>query len=447
MDRRSLPSVDQFVSALGPWPLPRSIITQVARSVIDRARAGGSNGAPDLEREARKLLGILARTRLRTVINATGVILHTNLGRSPLAAEAAQAAYEVSVGYTNVELDAESGHRGRRGRFLLELLADLTGAEDALVVNNNAGALMLTLSAIASGRQVVVSRGELIEIGGAYRLPSIIAAGGATLVEVGTTNRTRVSDYASAVSDKTAALLKVHTSNYQVVGFTEAANLAELVALGTETGTPTVFDQGSGLLDERASWIGGPPPAWLAGEPGVHQAVMAGADLVLFSGDKLFGGPQAGVVVGRSEIITRLARHPLARALRVDSATVAALTATASMYADDRGGEIPVWQMATARYDELETRVERVLTRVGRNDLAVEKGASVLGAGSVPGTGVPSPLIVIAGRADKIFAALLAGEPPVLARRDAGRVIVDLRAIPAEDDDRLVEALSVACQS
>ena len=199
MDRRQLPSVDQFVSSLGAWPLPRSIVTEVARSVIDKARDGNLNGTGDLEAEAKTMLAILARTRLRTVLNATGVILHTNLGRSPLAEEAARAAYEVSVGYTNIELDTESGHRGRRGRFLLELLADLTGAEDALVVNNNAGALMLTLSAIASGREVVVSRGELIEIGGAYRLPSIIAAGGASLVEVGTTNRTRLADYRAAI--------------------------------------------------------------------------------------------------------------------------------------------------------------------------------------------------------------------------------------------------------
>ena len=447
MDRRSLPSVDQFVTSLGAWPLPRSIVTQVARSVIDEARDGTLNGTGDLLVEARTLLAVLARTRLRKVINATGVILHTNLGRSPLAAEAARAAYEVSVGYTNIELDTESGHRGRRGRFLLELLADLTGAEDALVVNNNAGALMLTLSAIASGREVVVSRGELIEIGGAYRLPSIIAAGGASLVEVGTTNRTRLSDYASAVSEKTAALLKVHTSNYQVVGFTEEAKLPELVALGSETGASTILDQGSGLLDERAGWIGAPPPAWLAGEPGVHQAVVAGADLVLFSGDKLFGGPQAGVIVGRSEVILRLARHPLARALRVDGATVAALTATASMYADGRGGEIPVWRMATASYAELETRTGQVVARVGGNNLAIEAGASVLGAGSVPGASVPSPVIIVAGKADKVFGALLSGEPPVLARRDAGRVIIDLRAIPSADDDRLIEALSVACRS
>ena len=447
MDRRQLPSVDKFVTSLGSWPLPRSVVTEVARSVIDQARDGKLDGTGDLETEATAILSRLVRTRLRTVINATGVILHTNLGRAPLAAEAARAAYEVSAGYTNIELDTDTGHRGRRGRFLLELLADLTGAEDALVVNNNAGALTLTLSAIATGREVVVSRGELIEIGGAYRLPSIIAAGGAFLVEVGTTNRTRLADYRSAISEKTAALLKVHTSNYQVVGFTEEARLADLVTLGLETGTPTVFDQGSGLLDERAGWMAGGAPAWLAGEPGVSQGVAAGADLVLFSGDKLFGGPQAGVIVGRSEVISSLARHPLARALRVDGATIAALTATASMYADGRGSEIPVWQMATVTPAELEIRAQRVVDEVGRPNLTIESGTSVLGAGSVPGAGVPSPVIIIAGKPDRVFAALLAGEPPVLARREAGRVAVDLRAIPPADDDRLAQALSAACRS
>lgn len=447
MDRRQLPSVDQFANSLGSWPLPRSIVTEVARSVIDKARDGKLNGTGDLEAEAKAMLAVLARTRLRTVLNATGVILHTNLGRSPLAEEAARAAYDVSVGYTSIELDTESGHRGMRGGLLLDLLSDLTGAEAALVVNNNAGALMLTLAALASGREVVVSRGELIEIGGAYRLPAIIAAGGASLVEVGTTNRTRLADYRSAVTERTAALLKVHTSNYQVLGFTEEARLPELVTLGHDTGITSVFDQGSGLLDERASWLGGAPPAWLAGEPGVHQAVAAGADLVLFSGDKLFGGPQAGVVVGPSELISRLARHPLARALRVDGATVAALTATATMYADGRGSEVPVWQMATATFVELEERAQQIIAEVGGPDLAIEAGSSVLGAGSVPGASVPSPVITVGKKADRVFGALLSGEPPVLARREAGRVILDLRAIPSTEDGRLAQALAVACRS
>ena len=447
MDRRQLPSVDQLVRSLGTWSIPRLIVTEVARSVIDKARDGGLNGDGDLEVEARAILTVLARTRLRTVLNATGVILHTNLGRAPLAEEAARAAYEVSAGYTNIELDSESGQRGKRGRFLVELLSDLTGAEDALVVNNNAGALLLTLAALASGSEVIVSRGELIEIGGAYRLPSIISAGGASLVEVGTTNRTRLADYRSAITDRTAALLKVHTSNYRVVGFTEEAQLSELVGLGSETHVRSVFDQGSGLLDERTPWIRGAPPPWLGGEPGVREAIAAGADLVLLSGDKLFGGPQAGVVVGRSDLVGRLARHPFARALRVDVATVAALSATAAMYADGRGSEIPVWRMATAEFADLEERARDVIAVAGSDGLVVEAGSSVLGAGSAPGAEVPSPLIVIAGESDRVFSALLSGDPPVLARRDAGRVLVDLRAIPPSDDDRLAQALAAACRS
>ena len=447
MDRRQLPSVDQLVRSLGTWSVPRLIVTEVARSVIDKARDGGLNGDGDLEVEARAILTVLARTRLRTVLNATGVILHTNLGRAPLAEEAARAAYEVSAGYTNIELDSESGQRGKRGRFLVELLSDLTGAEDALVVNNNAGALLLTLAALASGSEVIVSRGELIEIGGAYRLPSIISAGGASLVEVGTTNRTRLADYRSAITDRTAALLKVHTSNYRVVGFTEEAQLSELVGLGSETHVRSVFDQGSGLLDERTPWIRGAPPPWLGGEPGVREAIAAGADLVLLSGDKLFGGPQAGVVVGRSDLVGRLARHPFARALRVDVATVAALSATAAMYADGRGSEIPVWRMATAEFADLEERARDVIAVAGSDGLVVEAGSSVLGAGSAPGAEVPSPLIVVAGESDRVFTALLSGDPPVLARRDAGRVLVDLRAIPPSEDDRLARALAVACRS
>ncbi|HSL27121.1 MAG TPA: L-seryl-tRNA(Sec) selenium transferase, partial [Acidimicrobiia bacterium] len=241
MDRRTLPSVDQFVASLGDWSLPRALITEVARSVIDEARTNPAQ-APDLAAAAREQLEQLSRTRLQQVINATGVILHTNLGRAPLAPEAARAAHEVGVGYTNLELDLETGSRGRRSGFLLRLLADLTGAEAALVVNNNAGALVLALAALASGRSVIVSRGELIEIGGAYRLPEIITAGGASLVEVGTTNRTRLADYRHAISDTTAALLKVHTSNYRVVGFTEETALSALVELAREADITSIFD-------------------------------------------------------------------------------------------------------------------------------------------------------------------------------------------------------------
>jgi L-seryl-tRNA(Ser) seleniumtransferase len=231
-----------------------------------------------------------------------------------------------------------------------------------------------------------------------------------------------------------------------VVGFTENAGIPELVGLRRDVDINLVFDQGSGLLDERVPWIGGPPPGWLAGEPGIRQAILTGADLVLFSGDKLFGGPQAGVVVGRSELVARLARHPLARALRVDGATMAALSATAGMYADGRGAAIPVWRMATASFESLETRARQIVVSVG-GDLSVEAGSSVLGAGSVPGGSVPGPVITIQGGTDRVFAALLAGDPPVLARREAGRVVVDIRAIPPAEDERLAVAISAACRS
>lgn len=447
MDRRSLPSVDQFVAALGTWPLPRAVVTDVARSVLERARSGLLNGTGDLQAEAMTHLSILARTRLRSLLNATGVILHTNLGRARLADEAAKAAHNAAVSYTNLELDSETGNRGRRGSYLLGLLADLTGAEAALVVNNNAGALVLTLAAIATGREVIVSRGELIEIGGAYRLPEIVAAGGASLVEVGTTNRTRLADYISALTDKTAALLKVHTSNYRIVGFTEQADLADLVGLGQERGATMVFDAGSGLLDERVPWLGGPPPTWLAEEPGVRQAIDDGAELVLFSGDKLFGGPQAGVIVGRAELIGRLTKHPLARALRIDGSTLAALTVTAEMYADGRGAQIPIWRMASASYPELEARIQQVLTDAGITAAVVEQSSSVIGAGSAPGATLPSPVIVIDSKVDGIFRSLLIGDPPVLARREAGRLILDLRTVPAEADPSLGRALAIACRS
>lgn len=447
MDRRSLPSVDQFVAALGPWPLPRTVITDVARSVLERARSGMLNGSSDLEAEAMTHLSILARTRPRSLLNATGVILHTNLGRALMAEEAAQAAHNAAVSYTNLELDSETGNRGRRGSYLLRLLADLTGAEAALVVNNNAGALVLTLAAVAAGREVIVSRGELIEIGGAYRLPEIIAAGGASLVEVGTTNRTRVTDYRSAVTEATAALLKVHTSNYRIVGFTEQASLADLVGLGRESGSATVLDAGSGLLDDRVPWLGGPPPTWLAEEPGVRQAIDDGADLVLFSGDKLFGGPQAGVVVGRSELIGRLTKHPLARALRVDGSTIAAMTVTADMYADGRGAHIPIWRMASATYTDLEARAQLVLAEAEITGAVVEQSFSVIGAGSAPGASLPSPVIAIESKVDEVFRSLLIGDPPVLARREAGRLILDLRTVPEEADPSLGRALAVACRS
>ena len=284
MDLRDLPSVDRLVGMLTP-ELPRPILTDIARAAIDHARRLISDGGhADPAADAAEVAESLHRSRPRGVINATGVILHTNLGRAPIHPKAADVAAWTSTGYANVELDLSTGDRGGRTAYLDALLTTITGAEAALVVNNNAAALYLTLSALAHEREVPVSRGELIEIGGSYRLPELMAASGCTLVEVGTTNRTRIGDYATALSENTAMLLKVHPSNYRVAGFSEEASLSELVGLGDDSGIPVAFDIGSGLIDSRAPWLGGPPPAWLAGEPGVRQSVEAGAHLSMFSG-------------------------------------------------------------------------------------------------------------------------------------------------------------------
>ena len=442
MERRHLPSVDQFVNDLGQWPLPRAAVVGVARTVLESARQGGEL---DFAAAARVRLEGMVLDRLGPVINATGVLLHTNLGRAPLAREAADAATAPALGYSNLELDLRSGERGRRSGYLMDLLSSLTGAEAALVVNNNAGALVLVLAALARGREVIISRGELIEIGGSYRLPDVIAAGGSVLREVGTTNRTKISDYVAAIGVATGCLLKVHPSNYRITGFVEDVSVRELGAMSHEHNLPLVFDAGSGLLDETVPWLGGPPPAWLGVEPGIRQSIRSGTDLVLFSGDKLFGGPQAGVIVGGSELVDRARRHPLARALRIDGPTAAALTATAEMYADGRGKEVPIWKMASLEYRALEQRLERLQAAAGVR-AAIEESSSVLGAGSAPGLAIPSPVLIIDHDATRIFLALLQGRPAVLARREAGRTILDLRAVPETDDPILGQALRVACQ-
>ncbi|MFP5331270.1 MAG: L-seryl-tRNA(Sec) selenium transferase, partial [Acidimicrobiia bacterium] len=296
------PSVDRLARGL-PDGLPAAVAVDIARMAIARGR---SDPGLDPTAEATRLATALLATRQRPVINATGVILHTNLGRAPISEEAAEAGRAATVGYTNLELDTLTGERGGRTSYVTALIRSITGAADALVVNNNAGALFLVLQAMAKDRQVPVSRGELIEIGGSYRLPELMSATGCTLVEVGTTNRTRLSDYADAIGPSTALLLKVHPSNYRIEGFSTDTPLGDLASLAHEHGLPAVFDAGSGLIDERTPWLDGPPPAWLAGEPGVVQSLEAGADLVLFSGDKLLGGPQAGIIVGDADLIAGL---------------------------------------------------------------------------------------------------------------------------------------------
>jgi L-seryl-tRNA(Ser) seleniumtransferase len=327
------------------------------------------------------------------------------------------------------------------------LLAGLIGADSALVVNNNAGALLLVLVSLAKGGEVLISRGELIEIGGSYRLPDLFGAAGALMIEVGTTNRTRLADYEAAVNPATALILKVHPSNYRITGFTEEASIPALAGWAGEAGIPFVLDAGSGLLDDRVPWLAGPPPGWLAGEPGVRQAIEAGVDLVLFSGDKLFGGPQAGIIAGRADLVRRLADSTAARALRLDGPTLAALTVTAEFYADGRGAELPFWRMAAVGYPELEARAQVVLKGSGV-EARIEPSLSTPGAGSAPDGGLPSPVIVVERDVDSIFMRLLAAEPiPVLARRASGKLIVDLRCVSDEHDADVAEALSRACRS
>lgn len=429
------PSVDSVVRRIDDGSLPRPLVVETVREVIDLAR---TNGSISVEEEVRTRLGRLRRSAPRKVINATGVLLHTNLGRAPWSEAALTAAAEVAGAYANVELDLETGERGRRNTTPERLLCALTGAEAALVVNNNAAALLLTLMTLASDGSVPVSRGELIEIGGSYRLPELMAAAGTDLVEVGTTNRTRISDY--EVVEDPALLLKVHPSNYRIVGFSTETSLSDLAGLAQERGVPLVYDLGSGLLDERAPWLAGPPPVWLKGEPGVKQALEARADLVLFSGDKLLGGPQAGIVVGRADLIGRLARHPAARAVRVDGPTAAALAATLTAYLAGEALSLPLWRMATAPTDEIERRARAVLDQSGRPGRVID-GASAVGAGSAPGAEIPTRLIELKD-GEALFGMLLSNDPPVLARREAGRLIVDLRTVDPADDLAISSALS-----
>ena len=340
-----------------------------------------------------------------------------------------------------MELDLSTGDRGGRTAYLDALLTTITGAEAALVVNNNAAALYLTLSALAHEREVPVSRGELIEIGGSYRLPELMAASGCTLVEVGTTNRTRIGDYATALSENTAMLLKVHPSNYRVAGFSEEASLSELVGLGDDSGIPVAFDIGSGLIDSRAPWLGGPPPAWLAGEPGVRQSVEAGAHLSMFSGDKLFGGPQAGIIVGHADLVNRLRRHPVSRAMRLDGPSLNALTITAEFYADGRAEELPFWRMATVDPKDLERRCVAVAEGLDATCEIVD-AYSTVGAGSVPGSEVPSRVLAFDDPdADRLYLALLSTSVPVVARREKGRLLLDLRAVHPSIDGILTRSL------
>lgn len=439
MDLRELPAVDRLAGELADvFDLPAPLLVAVARDAVDEARRGLLAGRPaDAVEEARRRATTLASARLRRLVNATGVLLHTNLGRAPLDADAAERGAAAWRDYTNLEFDLATGHRGRRARWIRSLVATLTGADDALVVNNNAGALVLALAALAGpGGRVAVSRGELIEIGGSFRLPELMTAAGVRLVEVGTTNRTHLADY-DVDAD---VILKVHPSNYRVEGFTASADWRELARLASRRGVPFVADLGSGLLDERTPWLPDGPPPWLGGEPGARQVLASGADVVLFSGDKLLGGPQAGIVAGKGAAVSLMAAHPLARALRVDAATSAALAATLERYADGTAAGLPFWRMATLPRVELQERCVGVLEASGASGAVVE-GASVVGAGSAPGSEIPTPVLRLDGDAEAWWRRLLDHEPPVIVRRRDAAVVIDLRTVDPEDDAVVTEAL------
>ena len=409
-----------------------------ADSVRARIASGEdvAHAAEIIESLARAALTGQARGSLRPVINATGVVIHTNLGRAPLADAAVERVASIARGYSNLEYDIEKGARGSRTVHAESLITAITGAEAALVVNNNAAAIMLILAGLATGREVIISRGELVEIGGGFRIPDVMRQSGAVLREVGTTNRTRITDYAASVSPATAMLLRVHPSNFRIEGFTERPSLADLVGLSGTTSVPVVEDLGSGcLLDD------------LAGEPSVQASIAAGVDVVCFSGDKLLGGPQCGIIAGRRALVDRLRTHPLMRALRADKITFALLEATLSEYRAGRAATtIPVQRMLHLPAEEIETRAQALADTLASNGwrVAMISGSSAVGGGSAPGLQLPTVLLSIARDGESADATerwLRSLEPPVVARIEHDLVVLDLRTVLPDQDATLAALL------
>jgi L-seryl-tRNA(Ser) seleniumtransferase len=458
--RRALPSVERLASALGP---PHELAVQAAREAIDaRRRAiadgaavpgpaagapvapgpGGADGEPagdDLAAQARAILERLLRPSLRPVLNATGVIVHTNLGRAPLAAEAVAAVAALAGGYSNLELDLDEGERGSRQSHAVSVLCELTGARDALVVNNCAAAVLLGAASLARGREVIVSRGELVEIGGSFRMPDVVEASGARLVEVGTTNRTQLADYERAIGSETGAILRAHRSNFALVGFTEDVEIEDLCGLGT----PVIDDVGSGALDAAM-------PA-VAREPAVRRSVAAGAALTCFSGDKLLGGPQAGILVGTSAAVAAARSHPLARALRIDKLSLAALETTLRLYREPARAraEIPVLAMLETPREVLERRAARLadrLTGAGATAEVVESSCAA-GGGALPLLELEGPAVAVATGALAVgdaAARLRLGDPPLIARVRRGRLLLEVRTLADGEVDQAATAVTGA---
>jgi L-seryl-tRNA(Ser) seleniumtransferase len=459
---RNIPSIEQ----LRQRPAMRALEERYGRAALvdalraeadairDRVREGqppGDEVARDIEQAVPARLERTSGFSLRRAINATGVIVHTNLGRAPLAAVAAQRVADLAAGYTNLEYDLPQGRRGRRDVHAAHLICRLTGSAAAIAVNNNAAATMIVLAALAAGREVLISRGELVEIGGGFRVPDVMAQSGALLREVGTTNRTRAADYAAALTDRTALILRVHPSNFRVEGFTERPGLEELVEIGRRFRVPVAEDLGSGWLGASgvarnfSSASTGP----LQDEPLVQDSIAAGVDVVMFSGDKLLGGPQAGIIAGTESAISQVRRHPLMRALRVDKMTYAALEATLQEHAAGRAAEtVPVIRMLTMTTAEIGDRAHALAMALAGAPLRAEiiDGVSTIGGGSAPGSALPTKLVALAHpalNATDLEARLRALDLPIIARIENDRVVLDLRTVAPEDDELLERLLRV----
>jgi len=452
---RNIPSVTELLES----PPLKGLVNRVShnvvadgvRSFLDDMRAEVQTKAAEFnvppigelaERIARRIVQGEQPT-LRPVINATGILLHTGLGRAPLAEEAIEEMVATARGYSSVELNLESGQRSHRIDAVEGLLRKLTGAEAAFIVNNNAGATMLTLAALAQGREVVISRGQLIEIGGSFRLPDVMTASGAIMREVGTTNKTHADDYKQAIGEETAALMRAHTSNFRIVGFTSEVPLEELVAIGRQHDLPVVDDIGSGALIDFDRY-------GCTGEPVARASLAAGADLVLFSGDKLLGGPQCGIIVGRRKLVSQIAKHPMARALRVDKMTLAALVATLRLYRDEKlaARSIPLLQLLGTPIENLQNRAERLAIQMAESG-AIDTAEAIqdkayLGGGSVPAQELSTWCIALepaGGGVDSLAAALRKGQPAVVGRVQQDRLLLDMRSVFPRQDTQLVEAI------
>lgn len=456
---RQLPKVDTLlerpdIAALGET-MPRSLVVDAVREAIEETRRSvldGTSGVIDADAVAASATALAqraARHSLRRVINATGIVVHTNLGRSPLAAAAVDAVAQVAAGYSTLEYDVDSGQRGSRHTHVESLICKLTGAEAAMAVNNNAAAVMLALAGLARGKEAVVSRGQLVEIGGSFRVPDVMAESGATMVEVGTTNKTHLEDYERALTPDTGLLLKVHTSNYRVVGFTDEVPLGDLVTLGAQHGVAVMEDQGSGVLVDLRQW-------GLPYEPTVAESVASGADVITCSGDKLLGGPQAGILAGKWHIIQALKKHPLARAVRLDKMTLAALETTLRLYLDpDRARqEIPTLRMLSATKTEMAERATRLADEIARacGDAyltGTHDDVSRAGGGALPMADIPTVCVAVVPQGITVIELerrLRLGDPHIVARISDDRLLLDPRTLAVDEEREVVDALSTLAE-